>query len=127
MPFYKGKSRARFNGHAYTPKKTKELMDQIRSEWESHGHPKAPKGTPVTVFISCSRPMPRSRWKRGLFEEYDVFVPDVDNIAKLVLDGLNGVAWEDDRQIVGITVVKRPRKRDAKEQTYVCVSWEKGE
>ena len=32
--------------------------------------------------------------------------PDVDNLAKLVLDSLNGVIWRDDAQIVELTVSK---------------------
>lgn len=31
---------------------------------------------------------------------------DVDNVAKSVLDGLNGVLWRDDRQVVRITAEK---------------------
>lgn len=31
---------------------------------------------------------------------------DVDNIGKSVLDGLNGVAWIDDRQVTKLTVEK---------------------
>lgn len=33
--------------------------------------------------------------------------PDVDNIAKIILDGLNGVAFKDDKQVVGLAVSKR--------------------
>ena len=33
--------------------------------------------------------------------------PDVDNIAKAALDGLNGIAYRDDAQIVRATVTKR--------------------
>lgn len=32
--------------------------------------------------------------------------PDVDNYAKGVMDGLNGVLWEDDSQVVSLGVVK---------------------
>ena len=32
--------------------------------------------------------------------------PDVDNIAKAVLDALNGVIWVDDKQVVELTVKK---------------------
>ena len=32
---------------------------------------------------------------------------DVDNLAKLVLDGLNGVAWVDDNQVLQIIATKR--------------------
>ena len=33
--------------------------------------------------------------------------PDIDNIAKIVLDGLNGVAYMDDSQVVALSVEKR--------------------
>jgi Holliday junction resolvase RusA-like endonuclease len=33
--------------------------------------------------------------------------PDIDNIAKIILDGLNGIAWDDDKQIVELLVGKR--------------------
>lgn len=32
--------------------------------------------------------------------------PDADNVAKLVLDGLNGVAWVDDAQVVDLAIVR---------------------
>lgn len=39
------------------------------------------------------------RWPAG--------VPDLDNLVKAVKDGLNGVAWEDDSQVVDLDCVKR--------------------
>ena len=32
--------------------------------------------------------------------------PDADNIAKIVCDGLNSIAYKDDKQIVSLTVLK---------------------
>ncbi|WP_460268332.1 RusA family crossover junction endodeoxyribonuclease [Clostridium sp. CTA-17] len=32
--------------------------------------------------------------------------PDVDNIAKIILDSLNGVAYKDDSQIVDLRIIK---------------------
>lgn len=32
--------------------------------------------------------------------------PDIDNIAKIIMDALNGVAYKDDAQVVGLTVEK---------------------
>lgn len=33
--------------------------------------------------------------------------PDIDNIAKVVCDALNGVAYKDDKQIVSLKLAKR--------------------
>lgn len=33
--------------------------------------------------------------------------PDLDNAAKSILDGLNGVAWDDDRQVSELHVYVR--------------------
>lgn len=32
---------------------------------------------------------------------------DVDNLAKSLMDGLNKIAWEDDRQVTDLTICKR--------------------
>lgn len=37
--------------------------------------------------------------------------PDVDNIAKIVLDSLNKIAFNDDAQIVGLIVLKTLPKK----------------
>lgn len=39
--------------------------------------------------------------------EYPQKTPDVDNIAKIILDALNKIAYDDDRQVVELTVIKR--------------------
>ena len=33
--------------------------------------------------------------------------PDADNVAKIILDGLNHIAWDDDTQVVDMMVTKR--------------------
>lgn len=58
--------------------------------------------------------------------EPDVVRPDADNVAKLVLDALNGAAWEDDTQVVSLSVVKRDRTRREGERTVVWVTWVDG-
>lgn len=32
--------------------------------------------------------------------------PDLDNVAKIICDGLNKIAYEDDSQIIDLTVTK---------------------
>ena len=50
--------------------------------------------------------------------------PDIDNIAKGVLDGLNGVAWKDDTQVVHMEVRKEYAHRIyVKPGTHVTVKY----
>ncbi|MEG1247059.1 RusA family crossover junction endodeoxyribonuclease, partial [Gordonibacter sp.] len=67
---------------------------------------------PVSVTIDVFRALPNSRPKRVAYEP-DTVSPDADNIAKAVLDGLNGIAYEDDRQVVELHVRKHNRMRRA--------------
>ena len=46
-------------------------------------------------------------------------IGDVDNYAKSILDGLNGVAWEDDRQVVELHIYRhteRPQRAEVRIQ-----------
>ena len=36
-----------------------------------------------------------------------VGVPDIDNLAKLVMDACNGIVWKDDRQVSRLSLAKR--------------------
>ena len=65
---------------------------------------------PVEVHISIRRPLPKSRPKR-VESEPDTCKPDADNIAKAVLDALSGLAYDDDRQVVVLSVIKYSRAR----------------
>lgn len=126
VPFVRGKGRVRFvkaTGRTYTPDKTAEAMELIRRAFVGVGGERAPEGVPVRVSITTARGMPKSRPKR-LESEPDVYKPDCDNIAKAVLDALNGVAWVDDTQVTNLVVQKFDRDRVAEEQTHVIVSWE---
>ena len=76
---------------------------------------------PVTVEIVTERQVPKSK---SVSSEPDTFKPDADNVAKLVLDALNGIAWADDSQVTHLEVRQQDRQRDAKERTVVTVSWE---
>lgn len=45
---------------------------------------------------------------------------DVDNLLKSLLDGLNGVAWEDDKQVKAVLAVKKNCSR-GEERTEVTI------
>lgn len=64
-----------------------------------------PFRVPVAVRIDVYEPLPVSRPKR-VTQEPNTFKPDADNIAKLVMDGMNGAVWGDDSQVAEVHVVK---------------------
>lgn len=124
-----GKERPRatsFGGHAriYTPKKTQNYEGRFASEWRAKYPELEPVSTAIEVSIVCVFPLLKSDYKKDgnltasgfrkiRNEEKPTKKPDLDNIAKAVLDGLNGIAFVDDSQIVKLTISKaygqRPR------------------
>lgn len=110
----KGKGRPRFNtwtGRAYTPKDTKDYEEYIQYCFKSAYPVAEPFDTPVRITIDAYHGIPKSYSKRRAEDcfngtELPCKKPDVDNIAKAVLDALNGVAFEDDRQVVGMRIIK---------------------
>ena len=60
----------------------------------------------VTIDVQRSCPKGTPKYRQG---EPDTYKPDADNISKLVLDALNGIAWKDDSQVTVLTVRKHPR------------------
>ena len=67
---------------------------------------------PLEVEITACFPIPKSATKKDrerikLMEYYPTKKPDADNIAKVVCDALNGLAYKDDAQVIDLTVHKR--------------------
>ena len=70
-----------------------------------------PDGSPLKVTIKAYMIVPSSASKkrkdamlRG--DTRPTKTPDVDNIAKIILDALNGIAYKDDAQVVTLFVDK---------------------
>ena len=111
------KQRPRISGHrAYTPKRTKDYEERVLNEFRSSYsgfYPAFGKDTPVRSCISVIQEIPKSwaKKKRAQAESGEI-VPlsrngDVDNIAKSILDALNGFAYEDDCQVTTLIVTKQ--------------------
>lgn len=108
------KARPRFTryGRAYTPKKTADYEKQIAEYYKTM--PKSQyfdQGTALKVSIGFCMPIPKSYSKtkrKAILEgkEHHLKKPDLDNMAKAVLDALNTVAWADDSQIVSLNLRK---------------------
>ena len=106
----KGKARPRFaNGHAYTPKATRDYEKLIGTCYtEQDGRKFTGK---ISLDVQAVFKIPESWTKKKKHEA--VFEgkrpecrPDIDNIVKVVMDGLNGIAYEDDAQVVEIKASK---------------------
>lgn len=100
-----GKGRPKFtrDGHCFTPKATREYENLIAEEY------KAAKGETldgyIRVNIKAYYKIPKSTTKinRGKIEAGIIkpaVKPDIDNVVKAILDGLNGVAYHDDSQVI---------------------------
>ena len=123
----------RASGRHYTKAATKRIEEAVKDAYISESMlcygevPFAPKGTPVKAEVHVYRALPASRPKR-VESEPDTAKSggggDADNFAKAVLDGLNGVAYDDDSQVTVLYVEKHDRVRGAEERTEVAVSWE---
>jgi Holliday junction resolvase RusA-like endonuclease len=104
----KGKGRPRFvqaTGRTYTPKETLAAEERIRHAWCKAGEPEVHGALSVTITVSTPRPQSHYLKSGGLSAEGrrrlypDNQKPDLDNVAKLCLDALNGSAFRDDVQV----------------------------
>jgi Holliday junction resolvase RusA-like endonuclease len=107
-PYGKGRPREA-GGHFYTPKETAAAEAQVRVAGAVAMAGRAPMLGPVRLVLEAVFEMPVS-WPprvREMRQLPHVSKPDLDNIEKLVLDGLNGVAFADDSQICEVAKRKR--------------------
>lgn len=105
----KGKGRPRFtrSGHAYTPDTTRkyEALVTARAKEAMIGKRKIEKPNAVRVDILAIFPVPSSWSKKRRTAalqgvEHHVSKPDLDNVQKAILDGMNGIVFEDDSQVI---------------------------
>ena len=95
------KQRPRFaRGHSYTPQKTREAEASVVGAFKAKYFDFVPLSSPLSVTMLFQFKKPKKEKKH--FTQR----PDVDNLVKTVMDALNGVAWEDDAQIVQLVAQK---------------------
>lgn len=114
-PVAKARPRKGKNGRFYTPEKTQIYEDVIGWEYASavnKGNAKTyMNGEPVRAVLGFYFSIPSSyskKRKKSILEGSEGFTkrPDVDNLVKAVLDGLNGIAFKDDCQVVEVHATK---------------------
>jgi Holliday junction resolvase RusA-like endonuclease len=79
--------------------------------------------TPLSVIIICYYACPKS-WskKRKEATAYAYVKPDADNIAKIICDSLNKLAWPDDSQVVELYVLKYRCETRYQERVFVRIT-----
>lgn len=105
-PIPKGRPRLG-TGRVYTPKRTKDFEEQVRfmarAAFNAHGVKPFDKAVYVYALFCF-------KGKQG-GDNY-TSTSDIDNLQKSLFDGLNGVAYKDDRQIVFVRARKQWAKQD---------------
>lgn len=109
-PVPKGRPRFTRTGHAYTPKKTADYEKNIKDFYKLEGGELFVG--PIEVKLVFQMPVPKGFPKkvRKDIEEgtlKHIKKPDLDNMAKAILDALNEVAFTDDSHITKLTLAKR--------------------
>lgn len=132
VPFAAGQHRPRFSSrpfpHMLKPDADRERERDVAAAFCAAAMraglgaklPVAARGVPVTVSVRVFRHLPKSTPK-GVAEAADTGKPDADNVAKLVMDALNGCAYEDDAQVTSLRVTKMPRSRIQRDRMEVEV------
>jgi Holliday junction resolvase RusA-like endonuclease len=116
-PQGKARPRLSLSGHAYTPRNTVLAENRISLDCRRAMRFDAkPTECPVRVVIKAQFQIPRSlshAKQTALVGCAVTKKPDADNIAKLVLDALNGVAYRDDKQVYSVSISKVYANSDA--------------
>lgn len=128
-----GKGRPRVcRNVTYTPKPTKDYENLVRQCYIAKYADKQPipAKTPLSVLIIAYYPIIKSMPKKqieiiengGAFETVrPTKKPDADNISKIILDALNGLAYYDDNQVVTLRIDKCYAKDESQVGVYVKI------
>jgi Holliday junction resolvase RusA-like endonuclease len=97
------------NGYArmYTPTTASAFKATVVMVAEQ-SHPGPPLDGPLRLEVVFVLDRPKSKiWKRReMPRELHSGRPDIDNLAKAVMDSLKGIAWRDDAQVATLCVTK---------------------
>ena len=106
-----GKGRPRFSRWGvYTPDKTAQYEHTVADIWAHAYQGKMLTGTLSVMIVAYYRipaSWPKAKHTDALMGKIRPAVkPDIDNICKIVLDALNGRAYDDDKSIITLTATK---------------------
>ncbi len=105
VPIPKARPRMTRAGHTYTPAKTKGYEALVRRECLLAMKGQAPMQQPLLLSAIFYLKLPESwpLWKKAAALSGHLVPdgkPDLDNMLKAVCDAMNGIAYDDDSQVV---------------------------
>lgn len=109
VPIGKGRPRFTKDGRAHTPGKTREYENKVIQCWKCQSGKGFADGIPLIATVTAFFTVPKSMSKKkatALDGTPHIKRPDADNVAKAILDALNGHAYNDDSVIALLTVRK---------------------
>lgn len=119
-PAGKGRPRSTRTGRHYTPEKTRSYESMVKAAAFEAMAGRPPSQEPISIVIEAFFSIPKTMKKldraKAEMEKLPVTKkPDGDNIAKIILDPMNKIVFDDDSQAWNIHVLKlyspRPRVR----------------
>lgn len=111
QPIAKQRPRVTRSGIAYTPSKTVNYETLVKYTYQSLYPKRELILGHIEANITAVFPVPKSYSKKKTAEllnghnNYDK-KPDCDNLAKIILDSLNGLAYKDDSQVTSLHINK---------------------
>lgn len=122
-----GKARPRRGKYStYDPSCNKEYEAKVKAAYLEARGMVDPSNTPIILMVKAFYPIPETakrKRKPDKIIEGDICMmkPDVDNILKSVMDGLNNVAYFDDRQVYDVRCTRTYSDNPGIEVTLITV------
>ena len=110
-----GKERPRVNmytGRVYTPNKTKDyeflVQQYFKIKYPNYKMLEGRRSINIIAYLKIPKSTSKTKTQEMLENKLSpTKKPDVDNIAKSILDAMNGFVFKDDNQVSKISVEKR--------------------
>ena len=109
-----GKQRPRYSSKThrmYTPTKTSTFEEKVKWTFKSKYNIETELSTKpfkakIIAVFEPAKSLSKKKKEELLYKDYTK-KPDADNIAKIILDSLNGLAYKDDNQVAELLVLKK--------------------
>ena len=109
-----GKQRPRYSSKTkrmYTPTRTSSFEEKVKWAFKAKYNIKTEPSinsfkAKITAVFKPNESLSQKKKEELLYKVDYTKKPDADNIAKIVLDALNGLAYKDDSQISALLVLK---------------------